>query len=190
MKRAADCLADYLVQTQRVQEEEKEIYAYGLQIVLELVIVVTTIVISAGIMGMPLECLVLLAVFFTIRSVAGGVHLDSFIACFICSEILIVLALAAIRYLRPEMNVMAGISALALVIIKCFSPIGSNNRPVCDWEREVFRKKMNITIAILIALESILYITDNGIWMWNIAMGELLIVLALTWGKIKYRRAR
>ncbi len=101
-----------------------------------------------------------------------------------------VLALAAIKYIEMEIYVIAVISVLSLAIIKCLSPVENDNRPVCDWERKVFARRLNITIAILIVLESILYMTDNGHWLWCMVVGEMLIVLALTWGKMRYRRRR
>ncbi len=78
MEKVADHLADYLVRTETVQEENREIYAYGFQVGLELLVASLTIVISAIIMRVPAECAVLLAVFFAIRGVAGGVHMNSF----------------------------------------------------------------------------------------------------------------
>ncbi len=190
MEKVAIRLADYLVRTETVQDENKEIYAYGFQVGLELIVAVLTIIICAVVMGMPVECAVLLAVFFAVRGTAGGVHMNSFLSCYFCSVVLVVLALAAVKYLDIKIYVIAVISILSLVIIKCLSPVENDNRPVCDWEREVFARRLNITIAVLIVLESILYMTGNGHWLWCMAVGEMLNVLALTWGKIRYRKGR
>lgn len=101
-----------------------------------------------------------------------------------------VVSMLIIKYVVLDIYAVAGISILSLVIIKLLSPVENDNRPVCDWEREVFARRLNITIAILIVLESILFISNNSYLLWNVTVGELLMMLALVWGKMKYRKTR
>ncbi|MDR2888815.1 MAG: accessory gene regulator B family protein [Lachnospiraceae bacterium] len=190
MEKVANRLAEYLVRTQTIQMDRKEICAYGFQIGLEFAIAMSVTIASAAIMGMLVECLVILAIFFVIRGFAGGLHMGSFLSCFICSELSVLLALGAVRFIRLDNSVMIVTSILALAIIKLLSPVENDNRPVDACERKKFSGRLNVTIIVLIVLGSILYFTHNGYGLWIVVMGELMNVLSLTAGKIRYRRSR
>lgn len=190
MEKTADRIAEYLVRTQTVQKDKKEIYVYGFQVGLEFAVTTGTIVISAAIIGMLIECIIVLAVFFTLRGFTGGLHMNTFLSCFICSEVLLMLTLGAIHFIRLDISVIAVISILVLAVIKLLSPVEHINRPVFDWERKILSRRLNVTIMLLMVVESILYFTHNQYGLWVVAAGELLMVLLLTAGKIRYRRSR
>lgn len=78
-------LADYVVGKKAVPEEEYELYRYGFQSGLEM-LSCTAVVFSIAVwQGMGAECLWLLFILISLRSYTGGLHMDHFWSCFLCS---------------------------------------------------------------------------------------------------------
>lgn len=85
MKKIADYLTDYIRKKGIIAEEDYPIYNYGFQSGLELCFCLCICSIIAYLMDAFYEGIILLAIFFYVRSYAGGVHLNKYGYCLICS---------------------------------------------------------------------------------------------------------
>lgn len=97
------------------------------------------------------EFLFITGIFILLRTYAGGVHLDSFGACFICSVIVqTATLLIGIKYTMP-IKCAWFIIVLNSILIYKFSPVESINREFDKEEKEHCRKvTLKIIIGILI----------------------------------------
>lgn len=85
MRRLSEKLTEYVVKTGAVSSESYDIYQYGFQIGLEMLCCFVTCLSIAIYMHMIPEFAIFTGIFMLLRTYAGGVHLNSFGSCFICS---------------------------------------------------------------------------------------------------------
>ena len=85
MKYLSEKITDYVIKTGAASEESYAIYQYGFQIGLEMVSCFLTCFCIAIWLHMIPEFVVFTIVFMLLRTYAGGLHLNRFGACFLCS---------------------------------------------------------------------------------------------------------
>ena len=83
MKRVFAFLTDYLIKKGLVQEEDRPIYEYGFQILIEIFLWVLCCTIIAALTCSLIELCIFFIIFFPIRSYAGGFHFRKFSVCFL-----------------------------------------------------------------------------------------------------------
>ena len=85
MKYFSEKLTSYIVKSGAVPEESYEIYQYGFQIGLEMLSCLLACFGIAVYLHMIPEFVVFTGIFMLLRTYAGGVHLNSFGTCYVCS---------------------------------------------------------------------------------------------------------
>mgnify|MGYP003209758882 FL=1 len=85
MKRVSEKLTAYIINAGTVSEELYAVYQYGFQIGLEMLCCFVACLSIAIYMHMIPEFAIFTGIFMLLRTYAGGVHLNSFGSCFICS---------------------------------------------------------------------------------------------------------
>ena len=130
-------LTEYVVKTGIVPVESYEIYQYGFQIGLEMLFSFVVCFGVATYLHMIPEFVVYTGIFMLLRTYAGGVHLNSFRACFTCSIIVQTVTLLIIL-------------ASAIFIVKV-APVESINREL-DSDEKIHCKKVTMRILFGIIL--------------------------------------
>ena len=124
-----------------IRKESYDIYCFGFQTAMEMVSCIVVSLFIALKMHMVLEYAIFLGIFILVRSYAGGLHLDSFWACFFCSCVVQSgVLLAAKNYQLSKIASLIIILSMVLMIkiIKprtCESTVGGE----CE---EIFSKKI------------------------------------------------
>lgn len=93
MRRLSEKLTEYVIKTGTVSSESYDIYQYGFQIGLEMLCCFVTCLSIAIYMHMIPEFAIFTGIFMLLRTYAGGVHLNSFGSCFICSVTVQIIAM-------------------------------------------------------------------------------------------------
>lgn len=151
MKWLSDKITEYVIETGVVSKELYAVYQYGFQIGLEMFCFFSVCLLIAIYMQIIPEFLFITGIFILLRTYAGGVHLDCFGVCFICSVIVqTATLLIGIKYTMP-IKCAWFIIVLNSILIYKFSPVESINRELDKEEKEHCRKvTLKIIIGILI----------------------------------------
>lgn len=91
------------------------------------------------------------------RSYAGGVHLNTYTSCLICSCVSFWGILMIVKYIRIYDYVALVIISISLLVIKVISPVQDVNRPISPNELKIFNNKLNHSIGIIIILTFAFY---------------------------------
>lgn len=144
-------LTEYVVKTGIVPVESYEIYQYGFQIGLEMLFSFVVCFGVARYLHMIPEFVVYTGIFMLLRTYAGGVHLNSFRACFTCSIIVqTVTLLISNKFKFTVINAWLIILASAIFIVKV-APVESINREL-DSDEKIHCKKVTMRILFGIIL--------------------------------------
>ena len=140
----------YVIKAGAVPEELYAIYQYGFQIGLEMFCCFITCLIMAIYLHMILEFIVFTTVFMLLRTYAGGIHLNSFWSCYLCSVVIqtAVLIISSI-YLLPTSLAWIFIVTSSALILK-YTPVETINKELDNNEKLHCRKITKRIMATII----------------------------------------
>lgn len=144
-------------------EDEKELYSYGVRLVMEQAVNVASAFILMLVFNELLFGIVYLAAFFAIRQYAGGYHASTFLRCYAVSMSSIAAALFIGSLLGNTAleAVYIPISLLCLTIIFILAPVDNKNKELSEQEIIIYRKKCRVILCL--AFLALLVFTFTGI---------------------------
>lgn len=185
MEKLVNKLTEYLIHKEVILQEKKNIYQFGFQVGLEVTLNTVISILIAVACNMEIECIVFFMVFIPLRSYAGGLHLNSYIKCMICSCLSLLLILLIVKYIDINRILMMCIITLSIIIIKVIKPVEHVNRPVSRKKYAEFIKKLNITLMVLAVASVVLFVLDVKRMLYTVAVTMLFMALILFLGKVK-----
>lgn len=180
MRRIANYIADMLIQNGIVHKQNKEVYNFGIEQLLFMLLNFITALSIAGLAGMLLEGLIFMLTYLPLRKYAGGLHAKTRLQCYIGGMLFFVGILYFIKIFSwpNEQNIFLLI--ISSVIIFCFSPAENKAKKLSDFEKQVYRKKTLIVLGIelmVILMGSILINSDLIKPVMSGIMAESLILI-------------
>lgn len=151
-----DKLTEELIKNNSIVREDKEVYLYCFNTVIELVMNLCATILIGLFMGRVLETIILLLLIMGVRTLSGGWHAKTAWSCFVLSE----LSYFAIVYLSVwgseniGMGVMVCSACIISVLIVILGPVSSANRKITKQEYPMLKRKL---IALLIIWNVILF---------------------------------
>ena len=179
MKYFSEKLTSYIVKSGAVPEESYEIYQYGFQIGLEML--------SCLYLHMIPEFAVVTGIFMMLRSFVGGVHLNSFDACFMCSVTVQTLVLVVNRLYTQPLNLAWGIIVLSSVLIWNMAPVQSINRELDADEKKHCRKVAVKIIVGIYVFAGICTLTGMNAIVSLVAVTMAAVLISQYIGVVKYK---
>lgn len=169
-----------LVEKNLIEQDEKEIYIFGLQQGFYFVLNIITAITIGILMGKAREIVIYILMFIPLRMFAGGYHANSYFSCYIISSI--------ITFFTLKMTTIMGysffwisIGIISILIIWFLSPIEDKNKPLEKEENKKYQKiarrvlLFEITVAVVMLMLKVynIYFTIVSIF---IVLALLLIV--------------
>jgi accessory gene regulator B len=146
-------ISDYLVTSEIVKEEEREIYEFGLRQIPYDLLNLATVLFVGLVTGMLLESILFTFVFMMVRQYAGGYHSSTRIGCYISSLILLLSGLWVIREVDIPVVYMIIASIVSGGIIFFISPVENEKKKLDSIERNVYGRKTRYLLVIFLILE-------------------------------------
>lgn len=188
MEKLSNILTDYLIQRNVISAEKSRIYVYGFQIGLEVSLNTIISIIIAVLFHMEMETLIFFTVFALLRSYAGGLHLNTYIGCLICSCMSLLGLLLAVKYLNLDNSLAIEIVCISLLLIKFISPVQDINRPISSSEMQKFGKMLNYSIIKIVIIAVIFYLLKFDRLLLMITATVVFTVGILVLGKVNYKK--
>lgn len=190
MERLSHGLTGYLINKHTISEDDYNIYQYGFQMGLEILISTVVSFSMALCLNMVLECILFFAVFIPLRSYAGGVHMSKYWKCLICSITVLLSTLLIVRFGDVNYNISLGGIIISLVLIKIQSPIGDISRKLDPEEISYFSKRLTGVLFMILALSVYLWFLRSEKYLLLLLATNWLMVLTLFIGKVKCGREK
>lgn len=185
MEKIAAKLTDYIIEKNAVSREDYEIYKYGFLTGIEILLSIVTCFVLSMKLHMIYECAMFFLVFIALRSFVGGLHMNSFMACYWCSVITLFLTLMLIKY-YPASNEasMVAIIAGSLLVWK-MNPVENINRPVDEGEAKIFSLRIKKILATICIGALFVYLLKWNEILNTIMYTLLVIFISMILGIIK-----
>lgn len=187
MKRLSERLTQYVVDSGAISKESYAIYQYGFQIGLEMLCCLAVCSGIAVYLRMIPEFIALTVFFMLLRSYAGGVHLNSFWKCFICSITVQTSVLVLNDLYEFSLRNAWEIIILSSVLILRTSPVQNINRELDNDEKAHSKKTvMKILSALLIFAGYCTFVSINKM-VSLMAFIVLTVLISQCAGIVKYK---
>ena len=187
MKKVADLFSDWLVESEIIRKDERELYAYGFWQGGVLLFNFLTIAVIGIIADMLWQSVVFTIAYGLLRPVAGGFHARTQRNCYFYSILLIVLALGVLRWEQWDaITCMIVVLASGSIVYK-LAPVEDENKPLDDVEVVVYRHRSRIICGVLAMLVSILLMVNEIKMASCIAVSILAASVMLVLGEAKNR---
>lgn len=187
MKWLSEKLTQFVVDSGAISKESYTVYQYGFQIGLEMLCCLTVCSAIAIYLCMIPEFIVLTFSFMLLRSFAGGVHLNSFWKCFICSVTVQTLILVLNNLYRFSIGNAWEIIILGGILIFELSPVQNVNRELDDDEKAHSKKAVMKILSVLLFFSGCCTFINNNKMVSLMAFIVLTVLISQCAGIVKYK---
>ena len=189
-------LSEHLIQVMLskgyITDNEKEIYAYGMfMMISQMLLFVLT-----GIFGIIFSCIDKATIFYIafqlIRKYAGGYHATTESRCEILSAISIFICVFVIKISNTYnfYDVLLICTSVSVIAILIFAPIDTPEKPLDSNEKKYFRKKTWIIVLIILTIICLSLFFEINTFTYPCCMSLILESILLFLGKIKEIRKK
>ena len=186
MEFAARKIAAYIERNKECSADERVIYEYGIQTGLEMFTCAFVAMGIAAIFNMLPQGITFLGIFILLRSYAGGVHLQNFFSCFVCSALVQTGILLFARYIQLSLKISWCMMILGIALLLCISPVDHINRILTKNEKKYCRRKLILIVLGIVVISGILSITGNKHFLSLISDTVTVVAISAAIGKIKF----
>lgn len=186
LDKLSEKFAEKLIQTGVISESDADVYSFGFFQTVMLILNVTTTLALGLAFQLFIPCIVLNLAYIPIRICAGGHHADSPIKCYIYSTLDIAILLSILKWIPIHFSVTFISIITAGVIIFILSPVETENNPLDEVEKCVYRKRtlFVLLIEIIVYVFFLIFFRDSLI-ISAIALGLFTEALMLVAGVFK-----
>ena len=167
----AEDIAFLLIKHKILDIEQRDIYIYGLEVILLNGGLVLTISLLFGVM---INFWAYLIFFLPIRIFSGGYHAKTSERCFVLSTVMYGLSIALTKFIPLLYTLwewrIAGIVSLFVILV--MAPLINENNPLSKTQR----KRNRIIVYILLVLDLAFFILSCN-YAWIIAANELVFII-------------
>lgn len=188
MNKIAIKIIDLLLSNNIIKETDKNIYVYGMELMLTSVSEILFILLISIIAGNFVETSIFLAVFLPIRIYAGGYHADTRLRCFLIFVGVYILFSICIHILDWKQYEYAAIliSVINIISVTLFAPLKNKNKKLTDAEVKKY-KRISILLSVIAGSVIILLSALNrcGVSFGSVSLALFTVLISLITGKIK-----
>lgn len=186
MKCLSEKLTDYIVKAGVISEESYAVYQYGFQIGFEIIICFLVCLGISLYLHMIPQFFVFTGVFMLLRTYAGGVHLNSYAGCFICSIAVHTIILLVNSYYMIALPIAWGSILISAALILKNAPVENINRELDVDEK---RHCKNVTMKVLagvLSFSAVCTVVNLNNIVSLISLTVLIVLISQYLGVIKY----
>lgn len=134
-------LTQSLIDNNTIKDEEREIYRYGIQQGLTIILNFVTTLTIGLVCDMLWQSAFFTVLYIPLRSFAGGYHAKTPIRCYIFSIVLMLAVLLAMRFVTFTCLICSILLLISGVVIFLFAPVEDKNKCLDKLEKKVYRKR-------------------------------------------------
>ncbi len=187
ISKLSTCLTEKLLSNGTISKEDKDLYIYGLFMLISHLMFFIIACIFGLLLGCIFESIIFYVSFQFIRRYAGGYHATTETRCEIFSTLSILACIAVIKLSKiyDFQTVLLLITILSAVCIFAFCPLDTPEKPLSDKEFKYFRKISCIILLVIIAAIVVSHVFKFQIVTVPCCLSLILESILLVAGKIK-----
>jgi len=167
-------ITNHIMDTCDVLEEDREIYLYGVDLLLFSVLNIFVLVTAGAFIGRTAETVILLSIFGFLQSVGGGFHAETHLRCFLCMLIGWAFIMWCFPLLLLYSSVSLVIAIIGLSLVFLLAPVEHPNAPASPKKQKMMLKLTRASALIIIFFVLLFMILGRGFeWVCGITATAL-----------------
>lgn len=153
----AGFVASILEKNKLIDGEDSIFYQYGFEILIDAVLQTILLLIIGILLGKPMETLVFLIIFTSIRKYSGGYHANTKLKCTLTSTFVMLISIG-LPIIFENRIIYALLALLAIIIIWIFAPVEHPNRPLTDdtiKHCRIYSRALTLVLGVVILVLNI-----------------------------------
>lgn len=134
-----------------IEEEDKEVYEYGMVLSLEYLASIVTTAFIALITKEIFTCMIFYICFANLRSYTGGFHAKTFVRCYLYSTGIILVSVLMIKFDMIVIMYYRVLGMMSFIYIVIMDPIVHENREVTEKEKKIFSRCKNKNVLVIVS---------------------------------------
>jgi accessory gene regulator B len=189
MRSLTDEITDILIESGAVSENERHIYRYCVEGLVEMGGNIMLTMIIGLLAGKLLETAIFLSIIIPLRSTAGGFHAESGKACFVISLSIYIITVFSAEIignsLEPAYNWL--IYAVCASLILIIAPVDCKNKPLSEQDKRLNKNKCVILMTLISVGFIIVWILNARTICFLISACLITVTVLLLLGVVKNR---
>jgi len=161
-----------------INEENVEVYHYGLELILATIFKFIGLMVIAAITGLVIETIIFILFFSGLRLQAGGYHAKSIMGCFIgmVSFTFISISLIKLLPIHYQLNYILLSMIISIYLVFVYAPLENENKPSTKEQNIEYRYRSIVTIIMgSVTILFLIYLNKEFIYFGTIASTGFLI---------------
>ncbi len=171
-------------------EERQEVVRYGIERARMELLFLGFIILAGLILDVFWYGLIFWFSFCFLRKSAGGYHADTRKRCGLISATIVVLSFLCIKYVSMNLPIGIFLQLGCYVVIMLLSPVDNINRVLEEGERQIFRRKAQLSATCLFAVSFCFYGTEHLHIVKAVVLAYVVVALSLVSGVLKNKLQR
>ena len=184
-KNSADKITQVLVESNIIRSDERELYSYGFNQGLTILLNLLTALVIGLFFNCVLEIIIFMTAYIPLRSYAGGYHAKTPLICYCLSTLLLVLVEFAVKYLHFNLFEFLVVYFVTSAVILILSPIEDLNKPLECIECKTYKRKVIKIWIIESIILWVLFVLDFKIYAFCILIVYFVLTIMLVLGLLK-----
>ncbi len=182
-------VAVFFIKKNLIQEDEIDIYIYGLQLIISSILGISIILFFGIISEHLTDSLIFLFCFIILRQYSGGYHANSYLKCNLYFITIFILTEAVVLYTQLDYidALTVGLVCISFVIILRIAPIDNKNKKLSN-SQKIKNKKITLIIFIILITISIFMKKNEVNYYYNIAVTMFSVAALMIIQKMKERK--
>ncbi|MBP3327176.1 MAG: accessory gene regulator B family protein [Coprococcus sp.] len=134
-------LTNWLIKQDAISEQDALLYSYAITHIIMAALPIVIVFLLSCISGNLINFLFIIIPFVSIRRYSGGYHAPSAPICLICSCILLIISVTLSNIINVGV-MLHGIILISIIILTIVSPISSANKPIEEYERNIYKRNL------------------------------------------------
>lgn len=156
-KKFLDSSMELITKNKQYTQDEIDIMAYGLETIYLTVTKLVVIFLTAYVLGIFKEMILLLLTYNVIRSQAFGIHASKSIYCLISSLVMFIGGALICKYCVIPFEIMVSIAIVCNVCLLLYAPADTHKRPLVNAKKRKRFKFVSFTFGIVYTILIILF---------------------------------
>lgn len=184
-------IADIFIRNKIISSRNRDVYVYGLFLILSTLQTSVVILVVAAILGNVFIGIVFLISMMLPRFFVGGYHANTYFKCFLTS-----LSLSVVVFIISIETPYRFVNILSIMITSCSSlyiyihtPLMNQNNPLTDRQIEKYRRISRLEIAIqsIVIFLGTAFLSRYSLYFYTASLTTCVVAILLFLGKIKER---
>ncbi len=184
IRNLAQRITDYLIQKNVIEEQDKEIYVYGFDLMVSGLLNILLVLLAGLVSGKLWQAVIFIFIMVSVRMFIGGYHADTHLMCnvaFVLTFVLSVIALGISGRFQAAGAVWL-LNSIGLLCVVMLAPLENRNKPLSLTQKKQNRR-IGITIYLMCmgcaAILNIIGKIDAGIYYGSLSDAGLYIQIVL-----------